>query len=77
MVLDLLIIRTDDGVTAEIPSIKGCECWAHEEEEAIDKAVELLRFYSNLSADVEIKVDKARGSKHKTIYKLVFDKDLP
>ena len=77
MVLDLVVKKTDDGVTAEIPSISGCECWAHEEDEAIEKALELLRFYNNLESDVEIKVDKARGSKVKTIYKLVFNKDLP
>lgn len=77
MVLDLVVIKTDDGVTAEIPSINGCECWAHEEEEAIEKAVDLLRYYNSLDKEVEIKVDKARGTKTKTIYKLVFNKDLP
>ena len=77
MVLDLVVIKTDDGVTAEIPSIKGCECWAHEEDEAIEKAVDLLRYYISLDKEVEIKVDKARGTKTKTIYKLVFNKDLP
>jgi hypothetical protein len=77
MVLDLLVIKTDDGVTAEIPSIKGCECWAHEEDEAIIKSLELLRYYNNLDESTEIKVDKARGTKTKTIYKLVFNKDLP
>ena len=77
MVLDLVVIKTDDGVTAEIPSINGCECWAHEEEEVIEKSLELLRFYNSLDDEVEIKVDKARGNKTKTIYKLVFHKDLP
>ncbi len=77
MVLDLLTTKTDDGVTAEIPSIKGCECWAHKEDEAIEKSLELLRFYNGLDKDIEIKVDKARGTKTKTIYKLVFSKDLP
>lgn len=77
MVLDLVVVKTDDGVTAEIPSIKGCECWAHEEDEAIEKAVDLLRYYNSLDKEVEIKVDKARGTKTKTIYKLVFNKDLP
>ena len=75
MILDLLVIKTDDGYTAEIPSIKGCECWAHQEEEVIDKSLELLRFYNNLDNETEIKVDKSRGSRNKTIYKLVFDKD--
>ena len=77
MVLDLIVIQTDDGITAEIPSINGCECWAHEEEEVISKSLELLRFYINLDDSIEIKVDKARGNKTKTIYKLVFNKDLP
>jgi len=36
-----------------------------------------LRFYNGLDIDTEIKVDKARGNKTKTIYKLVFNKDLP
>jgi len=76
MVLDFVVIKTDDGVTAEVPSINGCESWAHKEDEAIEKALELLRFYNNLDNSVEIKVDKAGGNKTKTIYKLVFDKDL-
>ena len=74
MVLDLLVSKTDDGFTAEIPSIKGCECWAHEEHEVIDKVLEMLRFYNNLHDEIDIKVDKARGTKEKTVYKLVFDK---
>ncbi|MCB0743306.1 MAG: hypothetical protein KDC67_05340 [Ignavibacteriae bacterium] len=77
MVLDLIIVRSNDGVTAEIPSLKGCESWAHEEEEVIEKSIELLRYYLNLSEETEIKIDKARGNKIKTIYKLVFNKDLP
>lgn len=74
MVLDLVVVQTDDGFIAEIPSINGCECWAHEEDEVIEKAVDLLRFYNNLPDEIEIKVDKARGTKENTIYKLVFDK---
>lgn len=74
MVLDLVIIKTNDGITAEIPSIKGCECWAHKEEEAISKSIELLKFYTNLDDNSEIKIDKARKIQNKTIYKLVFNK---
>ena len=74
MVLDLVIIKTNDGITAEIPSIKGCECWAHKEEEAISKSIELLKFYTNLNDNSEIKIDKARKIQNKTIYKLVFNK---
>ncbi len=77
MVLDLVVTKTDDGVTSEIPSLKGCECWAHKEEEAIEKSIEMLRFYVNLNEDTEIKIDKSRRNKNKTIYKLVFEKDLP
>jgi predicted RNase H-like HicB family nuclease len=74
VVLDLIVVNTGDGFTADVPSLSGCDSWAHEEDEAINKAIELLRFYLNLPEDTEIKVDKARGNKTKVIYKLVFDK---
>ncbi|MBK7103890.1 MAG: hypothetical protein IPH62_01220 [Ignavibacteriae bacterium] len=77
MVLDLVTIKSDDGFTAEIPSIKGCECWAHQEDEVIEKSIELLKYYLNLDSDSKINIDKARGNKFKTVYKLVFNKDLP
>ncbi len=74
MVLDLVIDNSGDGYSANIPSIKGCECWSHNEDEAISKSLELLSFYLSLPEDQEIIVDKARTTSHKTIYKLVFDK---
>lgn len=74
MVLDLIIDKSGDGFSADIPSIKGCECWAHEEDDAISKSLELLSFYLNLPEENKIAVDKARTSKYKTVYKLVFDK---
>jgi len=74
MVLDLIIDNSGDGYSANIPSIKGCECWSHNEDEAISKSLELLSFYLSLPEDQEIIVDKARTTSHKTIYKLVFDK---
>lgn len=74
MVLDLIVKNTGDGFDSEIPSVKGCESWAHEEEESIKNAVDLLRFYLKLDADCEIKIDKARGSKTKSVYKLFFTK---
>ncbi len=74
MVLDLYVTRTDDGFTAEVPSIKGCECWAHQEEEAIDKTIQLLKYYLHNSSDKKIIVDKARRENALTVYKLVFDK---
>ncbi len=74
MVLDLIVVKTEDGFTGEVPSIKGCESWAHEEEEVIDKSLELLNYYLNLPEESEIKVDKARRNKNRTVYKLVFEK---
>lgn len=74
MVLDLIIDNSGDGYSANIPSIKGCECWSHNEDEAISKSLELLSFYLSLPEDQEIIVDKARTTSHKNIYKLVFDK---
>ncbi|MCL4550427.1 MAG: hypothetical protein M1495_17890 [Bacteroidetes bacterium] len=74
MVLDLHVTHTDDGFTAEVPSIKGCESWAHQEDEAIDKTVQLLKFYLQSSSDKKIIVDRARREQALTVYKLIFDK---
>ncbi len=75
MVIDLITVRTHDGYTAEVPSINGCESWAHSEDEAIKNVVELVRFYTNLSPENEIRIDRARKYPNKIIYKLIFDKD--
>jgi len=73
MILDIVVKKTDDGCTAEIPSLKGCECWAHDEDTVIEKVLDLAAYY--LKSDVKkFKVDKARGSKNRIIYKLVFNK---
>ena len=74
MVIDLVLTIEEDGFSAEVPSLKGCESWAHSEDDAITNAVELTRFYANIDADIEIKVDLARRSKKKKVYKLIFDK---
>jgi predicted RNase H-like HicB family nuclease len=74
MVLDILIRKTDDGFTAEIPSLKGCECWAHNEDTVMDKILDLAAYYLKVSSKEKFKVDKARGSKNRTVYKLVFSK---
>ena len=76
MVIDLIVKDTGDGYTADVPSIKGCESWAHKEDDAINNAVELLRFYLNLPEDHEIKIDRARKSTNKIVYKLIFTKEL-
>jgi hypothetical protein len=73
MILDIIVTRSDDGCTAEIPSLKGCECWAHDEETVLDKIIELAAYY--LKTDTkEFKIDRARGTKWRTVYKLVFNK---
>ena len=73
MILDIEINKTDDGYTAEIPSLKGCESWAHDEDTAMDKVLELASFYLKTDAK-KFKVDRARKIKNKIIYKLVFNK---
>ena len=73
MILDLIITKTNDGYTAEVPSIKGCETWAHDEETVIEKIIELTSFYILLPAK-EIKLDRARREENKIIYKLIFHK---
>ena len=74
MVIDLIVTKTDDGYTAEVPSIKGCESWAHNEDDVIDKSLELVQFYLQLPDKKEIIVDKARREKNVITYKLVFNK---
>lgn len=73
MVLDLIVKYTDDGYTAEVPSLNGCECWAHDEETVLAKILDLTSFYLNIDVK-KIKLDMVRGTKQKQIYKLVFDK---
>jgi len=74
LVIDIVVEKTDDGVTAEIPSIKGCESWAHDEDTAIDKVLDLAVFYLKLESKEKLKVDLARNSGNRIIYKLVFNK---
>lgn len=74
MVLDLIVTKTDDGCSAEIPSIKGCESWAHNEDDSIEKTLELFRFYIKVNKDFKIKVDRARREGNKIVYKIIFDK---
>lgn len=76
MVLDIVIRKTDDGFTAEIPSLKGCECWAHDENTVMNKILDLAAYYLKINSKEKFKVDKARGTKNKTIYKLVFNKQI-
>lgn len=73
MVIDLIVTKTNDGYTAEVPSIKGCESWAHDEDKVIEKIMELTSFYLQLSPK-EIRIDRARKEDNKIIYKLIFQK---
>ncbi len=75
MVIDLITVRTNDGYTAEVPSLNGCETWAHSEDEAIKNVIELVKFYTNLPSGKEIRIDRARKYSNKIVYKLIFDKD--
>ena len=74
MVLDLIVTKTNDGYTAEVPTIKGCESWAHQEEEVINKTLELFRFYMQRGNDLKIKLDLARKEGNVFVYKMIFDK---
>ncbi len=73
MILDLIVTKADDGYSSEIPSLKGCESWAHSEDEVIDKSIELLKFYLKIP-DKKIKIDLARKEDNSKIYKIIFDK---
>lgn len=76
MVIDLIVTNTGDGFTANVPSINGCESWAHKEDDAINNAVDFLRYYLNLPKEQEIKIDRARKNSDKIVYKLIFHKEL-
>lgn len=73
MILDLVITKTDDGFSSEVPSIKGCESWAHNEDDVIEKSIELVKFYLKIP-DKKIKIDLARKEDQIKIYKIIFDK---
>ncbi|MDT3696693.1 MAG: hypothetical protein ROY99_09915 [Ignavibacterium sp.] len=73
MVIDLVITKTNDGYTAEVPSIKGCESWAHDEDTVIEKIIDLSSFYLQVPVK-QLKIDRARKEENRIIYKLIFDK---
>ena len=75
MLIDLIVTKTNDGFIAEVPSLKGCESWAHNEDTVINKIIELTSFYIKLPGE-KIKIDRARKEKNKIIYKLIFDKQI-
>jgi hypothetical protein len=75
VILDVIVTKTNDGFTAEIPSLSGCESWAHDEETVISKILELASYY--LKTDIKkFKLDKARKLSNHSVYKLVFNKSV-
>ncbi len=73
MILDVIVTETNDGYTAEIPSLSGCESWAHDEDTVLKNILDLAAFYLNVKSE-KFKLDKARRLKNKSTYKLVFNK---
>ena len=75
MIFDMIVTRTDDGFVADVPNIKGCDSWAHLEDEVISKTVELVMFYLQITDKSKIKIDKTKGSQKVGHFKLVIDKE--
>lgn len=73
MILDIIVNKSNDGYTAEIPSIKGCESWAHDEETVLQKIVELASFYLDTKKE-RFKLDKSSVRFNTSVYKLIFNK---
>ena len=73
MILDVVVTETNDGYTAEIPSLSGCESWAHDEDTVLKNILELASFYLNVNSE-KFKLDKARRTKNRSTYKLIFNK---
>ena len=73
MILDVIVKKSDDGYTAEISSLKGCESWAHDEDKVLDKIIELASYYLKTNSN-KFKLDKARKLSNTSVYELVFNK---
>ena len=73
MILDVIVKKSNDGYTAEIPTIKGCESWAHDEETVLQKIIELASFYLKTKTE-KFKLDKSRVHSNTSVYKLIFNK---
>lgn len=74
MILDIIVHKTDDGFTAEMPTLKGLDVWASSEDEVLDKAIEMAKYYCKIDENSKLKVDKARGNFNQKVYKLVFNR---
>lgn len=72
VVLPLIITNDGDGFNAEIPTLPGCESWAHTEEEVIEKITELARYYMKLPPSKKIKTDLKEREGNTLHYRLIF-----
>ncbi|MGE5497384.1 MAG: type II toxin-antitoxin system HicB family antitoxin [Syntrophothermus sp.] len=73
MVLTLVVTKTDDGYTAEVPTLKGCESWAHDEDTAIDNTLDMVAFYLKLP-QAHFAMERTRRTGNNTYYQIVFNK---
>lgn len=55
MVLDIIVKKTDDGFTAEIPGLRGCESWAHDEDTVMEKITDLAAYYLKIESKDKFK----------------------
>jgi len=73
MILDIVIEKTNDGFNADVPSLRECDTWAHDEETVIHNILERVSYFLRIDQKL-FKLDKARRENNFTIYKLVIDK---
>jgi hypothetical protein len=71
MHLQIVTRRTLDGVDASVPSIRECETWAATEDEALDKLLELVRYFLQLKPGFKHGLDRSRREGDETYYTLV------
>ncbi len=71
MVLDLVVEKSVDGYSADVPSLSGCEAWAHTEDEVLDKITEMVMYFLNIKQRKQIKLDLARKEDNNIIYKII------
>ncbi len=73
MILDIIVEKTNDGFNADVPSLKDCDTWAHNEDTALHNILERVSFFLHIDQKL-FKLDKARKEENLTIYKLIIDK---
>lgn len=71
MHLKIFIRKTIDGYTAEVPSVKGCEVWSNNSEDALKKVIDLLAYYLKKENNFKYKLDCNKKSSGLEIYTIV------